>query len=95
MNVRLRKKFLSAKLIDLDSPDAKINPDMLRKEIEVLGIVHHAQPGAISITQSTEYGTLYSVDELKEIVNICKNQDYVFIWTGRGLQMLPPPLEFP
>lgn len=66
------EKFLSAKLIDLDSPDAKINPDMLHKEIEVLGIVHHAQPGAISITQSTEYGTLYSVDELKEIVNICK-----------------------
>ncbi len=66
------EKFLSAKLIDLDSSDAKIKPEMLKKEIEVLGIVHHAQPGAISLTQSTEYGTLYSVDELKELIDICK-----------------------
>ena len=66
------EKFLSAKLIDLDSADAKIKPEMLQKEIEVLGIVHHAQPGAISLTQSTEYGTLYSVDELRELIDICK-----------------------
>ena len=66
------EKFLSAKLIDLDSADAKIKPEMLQKEIEVLGIVHHAQPGAISLTQSTEYGTLYSIDELKEVIDICK-----------------------
>ena len=45
---------------------------MLQKELEVLGVVHHAQPGAISITQSTEYGTLYSVEELKELIDICK-----------------------
>ena len=66
------EKFLSAKLIDLDSDDAKIKPEMLQKELEVLGVVHHAQPGAISITQSTEYGTLYSVEELKELIDICK-----------------------
>ncbi|MBT94600.1 MAG: threonine aldolase [Acidimicrobiaceae bacterium] len=66
------EKFLSAKLIDLDSKDAKLKPDMLKEELEVLGIVHHAQPGAISITQSTEYGTLYTVNELKEIIDICK-----------------------
>ena len=45
---------------------------MLQKELEVLGVVHHAQPGVISITQSTEYGTLYSVEELKELIDICK-----------------------
>ncbi len=66
------EKFLSAKLIDLESEDAKIKPEMLQKEIEVLGIVHHAQPGAISLTQSTEYGTLYSIDELKELIDICR-----------------------
>ena len=67
------EKFLGAKIIDLDRADAKIKPEMLQKELEVLGIVHHAQPGAISITQSTEYGTLYSVEELKELIDICKN----------------------
>ena len=66
------EKFLSAKLIDLDSDDAKIKPEMLQKELEVLGVVHHAQQGAISITQSTEYGTPYSVEELKELIDICK-----------------------
>lgn len=66
------ERFLGAKLIDLESSDAKIEPVSLAKELEILGVVHHAQPGAISITQSTEYGTLYTVEELKEVIGIAK-----------------------
>ena len=66
------ERFLGAKLIDLESSDAKIEPVSLAKELEILGVVHHAQPGAISITQSTEYGTLYTVEELKEVIGVAK-----------------------
>ena len=63
---------------------------MFQKELEVLGVVHHAQPGAISITQSTEYGTLYSVEELKELIDICKGSGYVSIWMELESQMPQP-----
>ena len=66
------EKFLGAKLIDIKSEDAKLSPVSLKKELEILGVVHHAQPGAISVTQSTEYGTLYSVQELKEVIALAK-----------------------
>ena len=66
------ERFLGAKLIDIESANAKLEPVSLAKELEILGIVHHAQPGAISITQSTEYGTLYTVEELKEVIGIAK-----------------------
>ena len=66
------ERFLGAKLIDIESANAKLEPVSLAKELEILGVVHHAQPGAISITQSTEYGTLYTVEELKEVIGIAK-----------------------
>ncbi len=63
------ERFLGSKLIDLPSPDGKLTAELVQKQLGVLGIVHHVQPGAVSITQATEYGTVYSVEELKEIID--------------------------
>lgn len=62
------ERVLATKLIDLPSDDAKITPAQLRDVGHDIGVVHHAQPGIVSITQPTELGTLYSIDE---IVTIC------------------------
>jgi threonine aldolase len=62
------ERFLGSKLIDLPSPDAKLTPDLVTAQLDVLGVVHHVQPGAISVTQSTEYGTVYSVKELQAVI---------------------------
>jgi threonine aldolase len=62
------ERFLGSKLIDLPSLDAKLTPDLVTAQLDVLGVVHHVQPGAISVTQSTEYGTVYSVKELQTVI---------------------------
>ena len=36
------------------------------------GIVHHAQPAAVSLSQSTEAGTLYQVGEIEAIAEVCR-----------------------
>ncbi len=64
------ERFLGSKLIDVPSPNAKLSAAQISDQLGVLGVVHHVQPGAVSITQSTEYGTIYSVKELKEIVDV-------------------------
>jgi threonine aldolase len=61
------ERILGAKLIDLPSPDAKLTPVHLDGVAHLIGNPHHAQPGVVSITQSTELGTVYSPDEVGAI----------------------------
>ena len=61
------EKILGAKLIDLPSPDGKLKPQDLHSVAHLRGHVHHAQPAVVSITQSTELGTVYSPDEVRAI----------------------------
>jgi threonine aldolase len=61
------ERVLGAKLIDLACVDGKLVPEQLDEVAHLLGVQHHVQPGVVSITQSTELGTLYSVDEVAAI----------------------------
>lgn len=53
-----------AKLIGLPGADAKLSPAAVEVRMIEQGVVHHAQPAAISISQATEAGTLYSLAEI-------------------------------
>jgi threonine aldolase len=59
--------MLGIKLQDVHSPDAKVKPEHIIAAASALGNVHHVQPGVVSITQATELGTVYSIDEIREI----------------------------
>jgi threonine aldolase len=61
------EKILGAKLIDWPSDDAKLTPGHIEDCVYLIGDVHHVQPAVVSITQSTELGTLYSSDEIAAI----------------------------
>ena len=53
------------KLVDLPSPDGKLTPEEVQEAGERgVGSEHHVQPGIVSISQSTEYGTVYTLEEL-------------------------------
>jgi len=53
-----------AKLIALPGADAKLSPAAVEARMIEQGVVHHAQPAAISISQATEAGTLYTPAEV-------------------------------
>jgi threonine aldolase len=57
------------KLLTVDAPGGKLTPDLIDREAWGWGNEHRAQPLAVSITQSTELGTLYSVDEIRAIAD--------------------------
>lgn len=59
--------FTGCKLVDVPTPDAKLTPAMIRAAAVGKGNEHHVQPGAVSITQTSEYGTAYSIDELRAL----------------------------
>lgn len=58
-----------AKLVPIEGADGKITPDAIEQALRHFqkGAVHHVQPMAVSLTQSTELGTVYSPAELKAI----------------------------
>lgn len=63
------ERFLGAKLIDLESRHGRITPDQVLALRSDLGVVHHVQPCVLSITQSTEWGTLYSPSDIGALVD--------------------------
>lgn len=66
------EKFLGCKLIPVPTKDGKIYPDEIEKRIIRVGDQHHPQARVISISQTTEYATVYTVEEVKAISAIAK-----------------------
>ncbi|TDO95725.1 threonine aldolase family protein [Marinomonas balearica] len=63
-----------ARLVGLGGCDAKINPQQLRKLVnQKVGDVHSCQPAALSLSQVTEVGSVYSLEEIKELTEIAKS----------------------
>lgn len=57
------------KLLTVTTPDGKLTPELIDREAWGWGDEHRAQPLAVSITQTTELGTCYSLAELKAITD--------------------------
>ncbi|MFZ6874103.1 threonine aldolase family protein [Undibacterium sp. Di27W] len=63
-----------AKLLPIDGPSAKIDVNTLASSARLKrGDVHVTQPHAVSITQATEIGSVYSIDEIKRISEVCQS----------------------
>ncbi len=64
--------YAGAKLTLVDAIEAKMTPAALQASIEATGVigVHNAQRGPVSITQVTERGTLYSLDEIRALSDV-------------------------
>ncbi|PIS03046.1 MAG: threonine aldolase [Chlamydiae bacterium CG10_big_fil_rev_8_21_14_0_10_42_34] len=69
-------------LIPVKGENGKITPKLCAEILHGKGVEHHAQPAAISITQSTELGTVYDLDEIKQIGEFARQHDLIFHMDG-------------
>src|ERR1700761_1937247 len=79
------EQILGTKLLTVPSPDGKITPDGIARHLRGRGDEHHAQPGAVAITQTTELGTCYSLAELRAIAEFCHANDLRLFIDGARL----------
>ena len=71
---------IGCSLLPLKTADGKLTPDMIRPLLNRIGNVHNTQPRVISISQSTEVGTVYSIAELKALCDFAhENGMYVHL----------------
>jgi len=64
------ERFAAAKLLTVPAPDGKLTPAGVAERIRRIGDQHAVQPRVLSLTQSTEYGTVYTVAELRALVAV-------------------------
>jgi threonine aldolase len=58
--------------------NGKINIEVIEEKLDRIGDMHAAQPRMISIAQPTEYGTVYTIDELKKLSQLAKKHNLYF-----------------
>ncbi|MBF0300627.1 MAG: low specificity L-threonine aldolase [Oligoflexia bacterium] len=60
---------LGIKTIAIATKDGKLSVEQIENYLHVIGNEHHSQPKVISISQSSELGTVYSTQEIKELAD--------------------------
>ncbi len=66
---------IGCSLVPVATPDGKLTPKLISPLLNRIGNVHNTQPKVISISQSTELGTVYSITELKALCQFAHNND--------------------
>src|SRR6266576_2527303 len=69
------EKFTGCKLIPIPTPDGKLTVEMAQHAYHGIGDEHHVQPRVISITQSTEMGTVYRPEEIQALARFAHERD--------------------
>ncbi|MFS0866333.1 low specificity L-threonine aldolase [Microbacterium sp. 179-B 1A2 NHS] len=63
------ERVAGIKILNVPTEDGKLTPDLVDLEAWGWGDEHRAQPLVVSITQSTELGTLYTPDEIRALAD--------------------------
>jgi threonine aldolase len=69
------EKFTGCKLIPLETNDGKLTVEMVQHAYHGIGDEHHVQPKVVSITQSTEMGTVYQPQEIQALGRFAHDHD--------------------
>jgi len=69
------EKFTGCKLIPIETRDGKLTVDMVQRAYHGIGDEHHVQPKVISITQSTEMGTVYQPEEIRALAQFAHEHE--------------------
>ena len=79
------EKFTGCKLTTIPTENGKLNVDILKPHIIGIGDPHMAQPKVISITQSTELGTVYTPQEIKDLSDFAHSKNMLLHMDGARL----------
>ena len=58
------------KIVSIPTTNGKLTPELVKPYLVEFGCCHHSQPKVISISQTTELGTVYSASEIKALSDL-------------------------
>jgi threonine aldolase len=83
------------KLLTVPTPDGKLTPELVERRIVRVGDEHAVQPGAVSLTQSTELGTLYTPEEMRALADLAHARGMLVHIDGSRLANAAASLDCP
>lgn len=89
------EKFSGCKLIACQTTNGKLTPDIITPHLVGFDFEHHSQPKIISISQPTEMGTVYTVDEIEALSDIAKKHNMLLHMDGARLANAAVSLNLP
>lgn len=89
------EKVAGLKLWTVPTPDGKLTPELIESQAYGFGDVHRSQPKVVSITQSSEYGTVYSVSEIKAITDFAHSHGMFVHLDGARISNAAASLNLP
>ena len=89
------EKFIGCKVLTVDTPDGKITTELIGRHMHGFDFEHHSQPKVISLTQSTEMGTVYSVDEIRKISDFAHSNGLLLHMDGARIANAAISLALP
>jgi len=89
------EKLTGCKVLTVDTRDGKIDVSLLDKHMHGFDFEHHSQPKVISITQSTEMGTVYSAVEIREIADFAHSKGMLLHMDGARIANAAVALNLP
>jgi threonine aldolase len=89
------ERIAGVKLLTVATEHGKLSPDDLGRWDSKRGDEHHVQPRAVSITQATELGTVYSIEEIGALAAAAHQRDMLLHVDGARLANAAASLDTP
>ncbi len=79
------ERFIGCKLLPVQSENGKLTVKDIENHMDGIGFEHHSQPKIISISQSTELGTVYKPEEIRKIAEYAHRHNMFLHMDGARL----------
>lgn len=76
------EKFTGCKLLPVASVNGKLTPQAIQHHLYGFDFEHHSQPRIISISQTTELGTVYRPVEIRELADLAHKNNMLLHMDG-------------
>lgn len=89
------ERIAGIKLIAVNNNNGKIVCSDIEQHLEGFGFEHHSQPGAISISQTTELGTVYTPSEIRALADLAHSHNMILHLDGARIANAAASLGLP
>ena len=89
------ERVAGVKLVPISTEDGKLTPENVTPHLTGFGFEHHAQPRVLSISQVSEYGTVYTAKEVRALADIAHEHGMVLHMDGARLANAAAALGVP
>jgi threonine aldolase len=89
------ERIAGVKLLPVETADGKLTQELVAERITRVGDQHASQPRLVSISESTELGTVYTPEEIGALAEFAHRQEMLLHVDGARLSNAAAALEVP